>query len=102
MRSRFEPELLVLGPDGVEVTREGRLIAATADALDDHRERPAVPRGRSVRVGAVDGLAVVDDRVTGPQADRHLAGLVLGAVVGDPLREPENVGPGVRPDSPPV
>ena len=53
--------MLFLG--GGLVAGECFLIAAAAHSLEDHRKGPAVPRRGAVRVGAMDGLALMDGHV---------------------------------------
>src|SRR5439155_6275595 len=99
VRSCLQPHHLVLCLGGGRVASVGLLVAAAAHPLDNHCEGTAIPRRRAIWVGAMDGLAMMDGDVAGPQADLHLADLVVGAIVGDALRKAKDVGAVVRADA---
>src|SRR5947209_4943563 len=100
--SCLQADRLVLRLQGLHVAVEGVFIAPAAHPLEDHGEGAPVPRGGAVRLGAVDRLAVVADDVAGLQINRDLARLVVRAVIGDALREPEDVRAAVRADALPM
>src|SRR5262245_4263312 len=91
--SGLQPHLLVLGLERSQIPLECFVVAPATHALENHCEGPPIARGGAVGVGPVNGLAVVGHRIAGLEADFHFAGLVVGAVVQDTLREAEDSRP---------